>query len=147
MTTFNFRLQRVLDFRRTQFQVVESECQRAAAKLHAIQAQQASLASQKAQTKKLFSGLPDVAGRDLLPLPAWFKWTETASSHLVQMERAADQELQKRREALVAAQRKVRLLEKLRDNKKAQWQVEADRELEQLAADSINSRYARFRPK
>ena len=35
MTTFRFRLQRVLDFRRMQFQLAESECQRAGAKLHA----------------------------------------------------------------------------------------------------------------
>jgi flagellar export protein FliJ len=143
MTTFTFRLQRVLDFRRTQFQIAESECRRTAAKLHSIQAQQASLASQRLQTRKLFSGLAEVASRDLAPLPAWFKWTETAGRHLANLERATQQEFEKRRQALVEAQRKVRLLEKLRDDRKGQWQVEFDREIEQLAADSTNSRYSR----
>jgi flagellar export protein FliJ len=143
MTTFTFRLQRVLDFRRTQFQIAESECQRTAAKLHSIQAQQASLASQRFQTRKLFSGLAEVASRDLAPLPAWFKWTETAGRHLANLERVTQQELEKRRQMLVDAQRKVRLLEKLRDDRKGQWQVEFDREIEQLAADSTNSQYAR----
>jgi flagellar biosynthesis chaperone FliJ len=124
MTTFRFRLQRVLDFRRTQFQVAESECQRAAAKLHAIQAQQAALASRRSQTRTAFAQLPEV-------------WADKTTDHLVRLERAAAQELQKRRDALVEAQRKVRLLEKLHDHRKAQWQSDFDRETEELAADSF----------
>jgi len=59
------------------------------------------------------------------------------------MEQAAAQELAKRRAVLVEAQRKVRLLEKLHDQKRAQWQADFDREIEELAADSTSSRYAR----
>ena len=143
MTTFRFRLQRVLDLRRTQFQIAESECQRAGARLHAIQAQQAVLAARKAETRNAITLLPEVMGRDLAPLPGWFQWTVKAGDHLRRLEQAAAVELQKRREALLAAQRKVRLLEKLRDHRQAEWQVDFDRELEELAADSINSRYSR----
>jgi flagellar export protein FliJ len=142
MNAFHFRLQRVLDFRRMQFQIAESECQRAGAKLHAIQAQQASLSSQKSATRKLFAGLANVEARDLAPLPNWYQWTITVADHLTRLERTAAQELQKRREALVEAQRKVRLLEKLRDNRHAQWQADFDREIEELAADATNSRYS-----
>jgi flagellar export protein FliJ len=146
MTSFRFRLQRVLDFRQMQFQVAESECQRAAAKLHQIQAQQAALASQKSATRKLFAGLAEVDARDLAALPNWYRWTEAVRDQLARLERTAAQEVQKQREALVEAQRKVRLLEKLRDNRKAQWQADFDRELEELAADSTNSRYSRGNP-
>ena len=143
MTAFHFRLQRVLDFRRTQFQIAESECQHAGAKLRTVQAQQASLASQKSQTRKLFSGLPIVDSEDLAPLPCWYRWTDRVSDYLVRMERAAAQELQKRRAALLEARRQVRLLEKLRDNRQADWQIHFDRELEELAADAFRAAASR----
>jgi flagellar export protein FliJ len=137
MTTFRFRLQRVLDFRRTQFQIAESECRRAAASLRTIQAQQAALAGYKSQTRTAFAHLPEVAGEDLAPLGAWYKWTDRARDHLARLEKAAAQELEKRRVTLLDAQRKVRLLEKLQDHRKAQWQSDFDRELEELAADAF----------
>ena len=136
MTTFRFRLQRVLDFRRMQFQILESEYQRAAGKVHAIQAQQAALAARKSETRKAFAYLPEVAGQDLAPLPGWYRWTTRARDHLLRLEKSASQELQQRRTALIEAQRKVRLLEKLHDNRKAEWQSDFDRELEEQAADA-----------
>jgi flagellar export protein FliJ len=143
MTTFHFRLQRVLEFRGTQFQVAESECHRAAARLRSIQAQQAALAARKSETRKAFANLPEAEGSDLMPLPDWYQWTEKAGSRLSSLERTAVEELQKHRDALIEARRKVRLLEKLRDKRQAEWQQQFDREIEELAADSTNSRYAR----
>src|SRR5580698_1724167 len=137
MTTFHFRLQRVLDFRRTQFQIAESECQRAVAKLRTTQTQQAALESYKSQTRRAFAQLPEVAGQDLAPLPVWYQWAGKTRDHLVRLEKTAAQEVKKRREALVEAQRKVRLLEKLHDQRKAQWQADFDHELEELAAESF----------
>jgi flagellar export protein FliJ len=143
MNPFRFRLQRVLDFRRMQFQLAESECERAGIKLHSIQAQQLALATRKSETRRAFSNLPQVAGRDLTPLPDWYNWTVRANQFLGQLERGAAQEVEKKRAALVQAQRKVRLLEKLRDKCYDDWQGEFNRELDELAADSTNSGYAR----
>jgi flagellar export protein FliJ len=145
MTQFRFRLQRVLDFRRMQFQLAEAEYQRANAKLHGIQAQQAALAARKLETRRAFSSLREVDGQDLAPLPGWYGWTVRARDFLGQMERAAVQDVEKRRTALVQAQQKVRLMEKLEEKRLGQWTAAFDRELEELAADSTNSRYARDR--
>jgi flagellar export protein FliJ len=143
MTPFRFRLQRVLDFRRMQFHLAESECQRASAQLQAIRAQQTALATRKAETRKAFASLPEVAGQDLASLPGWFGWTVRANDYLSQMERAAIKELDRRRALMLQAQQKVKLLEKLMQRRQDEWQTSFDRELEQLAADSTNSRYAR----
>jgi hypothetical protein len=143
MTAFRFRLQRVLDFRRMQFQIAESECQRAGAKLHAVQAQQTSLALRKNETRNACANQLEVVGRDLAPLSNWYRWTEREDGRLKGLEHAAAQELQKRRAALIEAQRKIRLLEKLSANRQTEWQSDFDRELEELAADSTNSRFSR----
>ena len=145
MTTFRFRLQRVLDYRRVQFQVTQAEYQRASARLHGIQAQQAALAARKLETRNAFSSLPEVAGQDLAPLPGWYNWTVRANDYLNQIERAATKEMQTRRHAVLQAQQKVRLMEKLLEKRHGEWQAAFDREMEELAADSTNSRYARER--
>lgn len=143
MTSFRFRLQRVLDLRRTQFQLAEAECRRAEARLHAVQARNAALAARKSETRRAFSHAAEITGNHLAPLTGWFEWTQTERGRLMSLERTAAEELRKSRQLLVEAQRRVRLLEKLHDNRKAEWQADFDRELEQLAADSINSRYVR----
>ncbi len=143
MTSFEFRLQRVLDFRRMQFQVAESECHRAAANLHALQSQQAALALRKSETRSWFARLPEAHGRELAPLPGWYRWTVTEREHLLSLERLAAQELEKKRAGLIEARRRVRLLETLREHQLAQWQRESDRELEEISADAMNSRHSR----
>jgi flagellar export protein FliJ len=145
MNAFRFRLQRVLDFRRVQFQLAESEYHQAEARLRGIQAQYAALAAKKSETRISFTRLPIVSGRILEPLTYWFQWTETEALRLAGLEKALALEVRKRREALVEAQRKVRLLEKLRENRHLDWKAGFDREIEELAADSTNSRYARDR--
>jgi flagellar export protein FliJ len=144
MTSFRFRLQRVLGFRRTEFQMAESEFHQAEARLHAIQAQNAALAAAKFETRNSVARIPFISGRDLEPLTYWFRWTETENNRLTSLEESAVQELHQRREALIEAQRKVRLLEKLHDSCHARWQSAFDKEIQELAADSINSRYARM---
>jgi flagellar export protein FliJ len=145
MTTFHFRLQRVLEFRRMQFQLAESECQRAAAQVHALQAQQTALATRKAETRRAFARLPEIAGQDLAPLPGWYNWTVRANHYLTQMEQAAQMDLNKRRDALIQARQKLKLLEKLREKREKEWKAALDQEVDELAEDSTNSRIARSR--
>lgn len=145
MTRFQFRLQRVLDFRRTQFQLAEAACQRAGLVLQNIQSQQTALQSCKVETRKVIANMPEATGRDLAPLPAWYRWTNKERTRLTGLETVAAKNLQDRRQAVIEAQRKVRLLEKLHDKRHVEWQSEFDREIEEFAADSTNSTYARAR--
>jgi flagellar export protein FliJ len=143
MTPFHFRLQRVLDFRRTQFQIAESQCHQVEARLRTVQAQHTALAARKTETRTAISRLPMVAGGTLAPLTDWLHWTITEDQRFAKLEKALDQELQKRRTALVEANRKVRLLEKLHEQRRVEWQAEFEREIDEIAADAVNSRYAK----
>lgn len=145
MTSFHYRLERVLAFRRTQFQVADSECRQAEARLRTAQAQHAALAARKAETKSSVARQGVIAGRTLAPLTDWFRWTENEDIRYKKLESAFSQELQKRRQTLIEAHRRVQLLEKLRDSRQAEWQTRFDREVEEIAADAINSRYVRIR--
>jgi flagellar FliJ protein len=141
MKPFRFRLQRVLDFRRTQFQVAENDYRRAQAAVLNIQEQQVALAARQQETRRSFSQLPDAMGYDLEHLPDWHRWTTIEAERLTRLEAHATAEVENRRRALIEAQRRIRLLENLRDHRRRQWQIAFDKELEALAADSIASRY------
>ena len=143
MKPFRFRLQRVLDFRRTQFQLAENDYRRAQAAVLNIQEQQATLAARKQETRISFSQLPDAMGYDLEHLPDWYRWTTTEAERLTRLEAQAVTEVENRRRALIEAQRRIRLLEHLRDRRRRQWQAAFDKELEAVAADSIAGRYIR----
>lgn len=143
MTSFHFRLERVLAFRRTQFQVLESACRQAETKLRAVQAQHAALAARKTETRNSVTRLPLVAGRTFAPLSDWLHWTVSEDQRFVKLEQHLAQELQKRRGAVMEANRKVRLLEKLREKRHAEWQSAFDREIEEISADAMNSRFIR----
>ena len=111
MTPFRFRLQRVLAFRGIEFQLAEAECRQAEARLRTVQAQQAALAARKAETRHSVTRLSTVSGGTLQPLSDWFHWTEAEAKRLKELEHTLSQELRRRRQALVEAHRKVRLLE------------------------------------
>ncbi len=53
------------------------------------------------------------------------------------------QAVENQRLVVVQARSKVRLLERLRENRKAEWQLEQDRELELLAQESFGARWVR----
>ena len=143
MKPFRFRLQRVLDFRRTQFQLAENDYRRAQAAVLNIRERQATLSARNKETLNYFSQLPAAMGYDLEHLPDWYRWTTTEAERLTRLEAQAVTEVENRRRALIEAQRKIRLLEHLRDRRLGQWQSAFDKELEALAADSIASRYIR----
>jgi hypothetical protein len=52
-------------------------------------------------------------------------------------------ELAARQAAVLEARRRYRLLERLKDRRWAEWQSAADRELDELAADSYLAQWAR----
>ena len=145
MTPFRFRLQHVLGVRRTQFQMAQSEYRQAEGRLRAIQAQHSALALTKSETRNSVARLPVATGMMLEPLTYWFHWTETEAHRLIKLEQSLTQDVQKRRGVMVEADRKVRLLEKLRDDRHVEWKVAFDREIEEIAADAVNCRYARNR--
>ncbi len=145
MTPFRFRLERVLAVRVTQFQLAESAYGEAESRLRDAQTRHAALKAAKNETRNSIARMSDVTGNMLEPLGDWFHWTEIEDGRFIKLEKTFADELAKRRQELVKAHGKVRLLEKLRDGRRADWQKAFDREIEEIAADAINSRWVRSR--
>lgn len=64
-------------------------------------------------------------------------------SHLIGICHDVDRDLEAQKSATLIAQRRVRLVEKLRDRKQVEFNYLASRDLEQVAADSWLAGFAR----
>jgi flagellar export protein FliJ len=143
MKAFHFRLERVLGLRRSQLQ--NEEC-----KLEALVAQRARmLADMEAADLSLARErhvIESAAYTRSSELAAFEHFKQSAARERLQgLQKLAAQDLaiEKQRAAIVEARRAVMLLEKLREKRHADWQLEAGKEMEELTSDFTAAQWRR----
>lgn len=140
---FRFRLRRVLEWYdglyRTEAGRLSQFAQRAAnARLELARHRDLRLANENQLLR-----LESLHGNDLRARELYRKRSILQESQLIQKCRDADRDLETQRAATLAAQRRVRLVEKLRDRQRDEFNYLASRDLEQVAADSWMTGFAR----
>ncbi len=143
MTTFTFRLDKVLAWRRTQLELAEVEFRREAAARAALDRALAELEARGIRTEAEVRDWPALAGRDLSALSGFRLYVERRAKELAAQRKAQTKKLAERQQTMLEARRRCRLLERLRERRLAEWQSENARELEQVAAESYLARFAR----
>jgi len=141
--TFRFRLSRVLEWYERLYQMETSrlrQCAERAADLHLELARHRE--SRLANENQVLR-LQSLHGNDLRSRELFRQRSLLQESHLMRSCRDADRELEAQRLTTLAAQRRVRLVEKLRDRKRDEFNYLASRDLEQVAADSWLAGFAR----
>jgi flagellar export protein FliJ len=143
MKAFRFRLQRVLELRESEVKTEEAQLER----LYARQAQM------EAERDELTASLERMSGamrgeRYLHPseLVALDRYKDHVKRELKAFEvklaaHAAD--VEKQRVRVMAARSRVKLLEKLREKRHDEWEIEHDKELEELASDFAAAQWLR----
>ncbi len=145
MTNFTFRLQRVLDWRETELSLEEAKTRAMADALAALRAHKASLQAQALEVARAPEASRSLSGAELVLAEACrcrlLKEAEAVETKIVESEKL----LAAQRERLVGARRKVRLLENLKERRRAEWQSELEKELAGQALESALSRRIRER--
>lgn len=143
MTTFRFRLEKVLQWRRKQLELEEAKYQqrmREAAELEAERSRmQASGIGAEAQVR----AWSPVTGNDLAALANYRKYVAAQEQQIAVRQAEAGQRAEAQQKAMLEARRHCQLLERLRERRLAEWQAAADKELEEIAADSHLARLSR----
>jgi flagellar biosynthesis chaperone FliJ len=143
MTGFHFSLEKALDLRRLQLELEESKFQQQAAALLELdrirEGMQASRAYAESQVRTGGSAL----GFDLAALGAFRLHVQAKEKDLAQRRLAGEKKLEERRNAMLEARRRCRLLEKLKERRKAEWDAAFSRELEAVAAESFLAQWSR----
>jgi hypothetical protein len=140
---FRFRLARVLEWYDRRYQVEASRLRQSAERSASAHAELARHRELRLANENQLLRLESLDGNDLRARELYRKQSMLRESHLIRICHDADGDLETQRSATLIAQRRVRLVEKLRDRKRVEFAYLESRDLEQVAADSWLAGFAR----
>jgi flagellar export protein FliJ len=143
MKSFQFPLQRVLDWRALQLRTEEEKLTALQYKLASLAQKESALMAAQARSERAVLGQISIDGAQMKALAAF--------RLRIQSDRVALRANRAQCEALIAEQRKrllkarkdVRVLEKLKEKRWKSWQYLSSREVEDTAAENYISQWAR----
>ncbi len=145
MKPFRFRLEKVLEWRRLELEREEARFRQQTAALAAIDRNRAELEASGIRAESEVRQWRHVAGADLYALDAYRLEVRRGQARLAEKRRECEQQLADRQRALVEAQRRCRLLERLKERRLDEWKHELDHELQELGQESFLARWNRER--
>lgn len=137
MKSFHFRLDRVLDWRRTELEMEENRLRKMHATLAAIDRERAGLESTCDQACRALLARASVDGAELQLLSGYRTAVKLQCARLDQQRREGEKAAAEQQQRLMAARRKLRLLENLKDRRLAEWKYETDRQIEADVTPSV----------
>jgi hypothetical protein len=147
MKNFRFRLERVLEWRRTQLELEQARLQHQMKELLELDSARANIEAAGISAEIEVRGWHPLTGSDLTALAAFRRHVIGKEKQIDGRREEARRRLDVRKAAMIEARRRSELLERLKQRRLAEWQAAAARELEELAAQSYLARFTtRGRP-
>ena len=143
MTTFRFNLERVLQWRQTQLELEEIKFKKAGAAVADLERARVELEAAGARAEIQVRQWSPLAGRDVSALGGFRIHVEMEEREMAGQLAQRRKELQAQENAMLEARRRYRLLERLKERRRAEWQAAGDRELEELASESFLAGWSR----
>ena len=128
MKAFRFRLDRVLDWRRTELDLEESRLKQLHASIAALDRERAALESTRDAAARALLCQVAVDGTELHALSAYRTAVRRQSDRLLQKRRGRQAELDEQQQKLLEARRRLRLLENLKERRRVEWNYELQRQ-------------------
>lgn len=142
MNAFRFPLQKALDLRQFQLHLEEAKFERATANLAAVDRERDALRAARATAEHQVRAAA-VLGRDLTALDAFRRRAHIEEGRIAARRGQCEAIREERRRATLEARRKLRLLERLKERRQAEWNAAAAKELEEIASESYSSQWVR----
>lgn len=130
MKAFRFRLDRVLDWRRTELDREETRLKQLHAARTALEHEKAALQESKEQASRDLVSRAHVDGAELRLLSDYRAAVKRLSARIDEKRRENQKAAAAQQQKLLEARRRLRLLENLRDRRLAEWKYETERQLE-----------------
>ncbi|HXJ40876.1 MAG TPA: hypothetical protein VNH18_16465 [Bryobacteraceae bacterium] len=145
MKAFRFPLERVLAWRRTQLALEEAALERLRSDLHAIEMAIADVARRDEGAADAMRRTRSVSGPEVADLAKFCDWARLEGQRLKVRATDCKRQIERKTLSVTEARQKVRLVERLKAQRRDSWDVEFNRELEQLAGESAISGWRRDR--
>jgi len=143
MKKFEFHLESALRLRNTQLQAEQLKLQRLIAEEQRLRNSLLALTTEQNAARTAFHTSASVAAADLRALSSFLVGMELASARLAEQIAAKQRVVEEQRSHVIAAERNVKLLEKLKGQRFAEWNHELDLQLETLAQEAWTSAHIR----
>jgi len=143
MSGFHFSLEKALDLRRLQLELEESKFQQQAAALLELDRMRDHMLVLRANAETQVRAGGSALGHDLAALGAFRLHVQAKEKELARFRLEGEKKLEERRNAMLEARRRCRLLERLRERRKGEWDAAFSRELEAVAAESFLAQWNR----
>jgi len=140
---FVFRLESVLRWRRSLFGQEHNRLRALVAERDAILLRLKELEELRQRAEQALLEAPAVTGSELAALEAYRRRLNLERARKQQELADCEPRIEAQRQRVLEAQRRVRLLERLRERRFSEWEAELNRELEALAAESYLARWKR----
>jgi flagellar protein FliJ len=145
MKAFAFDLQRILEFRRQQSGLERSRFQRFLAQFQLWEDEQLSLKAQNEEARADVRRLCVVEGQHLASLASFQRHIERRLQEVDRLKAGLMPQIEQQRLMVIEADHKVKLLERLREQKHREWIARRDKQTDELAADSYVARLSALR--
>lgn len=143
MKAFRFPLEKVMEWRRTQLEMEEAGFRKQLAAMAELDAENRRLLESGNAAERQVRDWNPVAGSELEALGSFRLHVKMKETELAIPRADCHKELMRRKNAMLDARRRLRLLERLKERRLQEWRVEEAHELDSLAAESYLSRYSR----
>lgn len=143
MHCFQFRPESVLAWRRLQLELEETKLQGLFEELRQVGLAKDRLIGEKAEAERAVLYSPSAEARDLEALETYRSHLAREKERLREKRAECERRITAQRECVLKADRDVRLLEKLRQKRLAEWRMAADHEQEALAAELFLAKWGR----
>ncbi|HEV2199718.1 MAG TPA: hypothetical protein VGR73_07845 [Bryobacteraceae bacterium] len=141
MKRFTFSLERVLGWRRIEARLEELRAEQLHAELRAIEASREDLRIERETTAAEVRAAGSATGAELAALDNFRRHVDRERSRLERQRVECEKRSAAQNSVLTAKRRDVKILEHLRERRKAAWTAALDRETEQQAAETFLSRW------
>jgi len=142
MNRFEFRLQKVMEWREKELEVEEARLKQRSLEVQELDRAYAALKSAEASAENELRGSTAIRGQDLAALAGYRRWAQAHARQLTAERAEASDRLAAQQQIMLEARRRCRLLERLRERRLAAWQAAENKEREEIAAESHLSRRA-----
>ena len=143
MKRFSFRLQNVLKWRLLQLELAEEKLQELFSEARRLEARQISLAEGKAAAERSVLAARTVPAQELAALDAHRRWTAAQQERLARQLLDCQGRITAQREQVRKAEQNLKLLEKLRERRLAEWTAALEKEYQALGEEAFLAQWQR----
>jgi|SRR5579871_3982370 len=141
MKRFEFSLDKVMEWRRTEAKLEETKLELMYAELAAIDARERSLNQDRADSDRALIGAPTSTGLELAALDRFRRYTRAECAKVSHARAACRARIAAQLQVVSGKRRDVRLLERLREQRLKTWNTEFSREIDAQADEAYLAKW------